>query len=487
MLNLLLPTVGNDVIDRKVRKVFDEIEKMQSESPYGNFSEHGVIEPFLLLCLLQNAVDSNMAKDETFRRVRDELMRNWPFEIEMDDEEYDEGFGDDEVPLKEDSNNRPEAKRKDEERRGVLRLKKEDVEHIIGPVLSRHFSSSIRVFDLIAGDMTTEYTSFVSLEDLCLYSGAEIFSSALRLSYSVFGDEKSINPTLAEFCANILGVEDGMSFLDFLSGTGLSTSLIIGNKHNVDITLSDRNGFCTDYASIYSDLAGIEAKIRCSDFQEENGDEKGRLYDRIFINPAAGEKSSSFSAPAIRRDVSAAVLKAARLLEENGKAVVVLNSNFAFGSTPGFRETRRELVEDGWVSSVILLPSLFQKTIVPTLVLVLTKERNDSILMVDWTDKEKNPEYFYYEKKYMALVLRKEAEEKLKAVIENRSGDGSCLVSSSVVRDNDFNLLPSRYVGAEKKSSRGRSVADIEEDIVHVLARLEAESARLRGKKDGLV
>ncbi len=487
MLNLLLPTVGNHALDKEVRKVFDEIEKMQSESPYGNFSEHGVIEPFLLLCLLEHAVHTDMQEDEAYKRVRYELDRNCSLAIEPCEEDYDEGFGEDAPSADEIWNAYLEEKRRDDERRGVLRLRKEDIEHIIGPELSRHFSSSIRVFDLIAGDRKTRYTSALSLIDLYLYSGAEIFTSALRLSYSSFGDDRSLNPTLAEFCADILGVEDGMSFIDFLSGTCLSTSLIIGDKRNVDITLSDRDRFCADYALIYSRLAGIEAKVECNDSVEGNCDDSGRRYDRIFINPQAGEKSSSLSAPAIRRDVSAAVLKAARLLKENGKAVIVLNSNFAFGSTPLFLETRKKLVEEGYVSSVILLPSLFRTTIVPTLVLVLTKERNEDILMVDWTDKEKNSEYFYYEKKYMTLVFRKEAEEKLRAVIENRSGDGSCPVSSSLVRENEWNLLPSRYVDAGMKSSRGRSLTDIEEDIVRVLGQLEEECGKLRADTKGFV
>ena len=449
MLNLLLLAVSMDRYEEDVRKVFNELGRLQTECPYGSFSEYGLVEPFLLLCLLKMTVDEYGTEDEAVERVRHELEKNDKRGLTSPDEEGKDP---------------------------VLRLHREDMEKLLGS-FAPHFRTSIYLFDRIAEDYATQYTAVITLEHFYFDPSEcrKIFEAALRLAYRrTFCDDKSVNPSIAELARDILRVKDGESFMDFMCGTCLSTSVIIGDRKDVRIRLSDRDRLACEYAELYSRFSGINPVITLEDALAPESTTDGCKVDKIFVNPTIGEKPTAenhvFSS--IRSEIPESVIKAADSLKEHGKAVVVLNSTFAYGSFQVLKDTRRHIVDCGFVSAVILLPGLFRRTNAPTLILVLTNEENDSILMVDWRDREKDDRYFYYEKKYMALVLRPDAEKSLAAIIRDRSGDGSRVVSCDEVRENGCNLLPSVYV-EEAGDVSGRPMSEIEEDIQVALRGIE--------------
>ncbi len=429
MLNLLLLNMLKDDTEDKVQEVFDSLKTLQSEGKSGNFSELGVVEPFLCLCLLKKAVDSSDKGGDAWSRVR--------FEIHKNDTE---GASD-----------------------PVLRIREKDAEEVLGSLAS-HFVTTIRVFDAIAEDREN-YQTGVSLSGLDLEKdGAAVFEKALRLSYrEAFGDERSVNPTVAEIAGRILSPENGDTFLDFLSGTCLSTAVINGRKKGVKTILNDRDMFCTDYAEIYRILSGNEVSI-CSEDAFSGKFLTGTTADRIFLSPVFGSKLQSpfISGGITAREASgAAVMKALDMLSERGMAAVSLLSTFAFGSQFDFPQIREYLVRGRHVSSVILLPSLSRRTSVPTLLLVITKEKNEDILMVDWTE---NSSAFYYEKKYGTPALRKEAVDELSSLIRTRKGKGSVRVPYEVVEEKACSLLPSLYIEKEEKAKK-RTLGEIESDI----------------------
>lgn len=455
MLNLLLLMLNMGRYEEDVRKVFNELGRLQRECPYGRFSENGLVEPFLLLCLLKKAVQEDITGDEAVGRVRHELEKN-------DTEKR----------------STPDGCEKDP----VLRLHKEDMEKLLGP-FAPHFRTSIYVFDGIARDYATEYTAVVSMKSIYLNStadGRRYFEAALRLAYRrTFMDEKSINPSVAELARDILEVEDGESFMDFMCGTCLSTSVIIKDRSNVDITLVDRDRNCCDYAELYSKFSGNKPVISCEDSFAEGSSISGYKVDKIFVNPTVGERLTLENPRfAIRSETPASVVKAADSLKEHGRAVVVLNSTHAFGTSSELQKVRSYIVDNRYVSAVLLLPGLFARTTLPAVILVLTKENNEDILMVDWRDKEKDERYFYHEKRYMTLVFRPGAEEKLVDIVKYRSGEGSRVVSYDEVRANDYNLLPSVYV--EEAGTEGRPMSEIDDDIYAALRGIEATIRELK-------
>ena len=443
MLNLLLLALNIGRYEEDVRRVFNELGRLQTECPYGSFSEYGLIEPFFLLCLLEMAVEEDRPGDEVVERVRHELNKNDRSRSASSD-----------------------VKKEDP----VIRLHKEDVEKLLGP-FAPHFRTSIYLFDRIAEDYATQYTAVITLKNFSsnFLSRRRTFEAALRLAYRrTFCDDKSVNPSIAELARDILRVKDGESFMDFMCGTCLSTSVIIGDESDVDITLVDKDRNCCDYAEFYSRFSGLKPIIKCEDSLAGDSSLAGYKADKIFVNPTIGERVTTYNPKfSIRSETPTSVIKAANSLKAHGKAVIVLNSTYAFGTS--FEDVRSYIVDNRYVSAVLLLPGLFSRTNLPAVILVLTKEENDDILMVDWRDKEKDERYFYYEKRYMTLVFRPDAEKKLVEIVNDRSGEGSRVVSYDEVRANGCNLLPSVYV-EEAGDVSGRPMSEIEEDI-HVALR----------------
>ncbi len=145
MLNLLIETNDGGWIERNVRDVMTALEELQKETPFGNFSELGVVEPFLLLCLLKKAVYNDESGDKAVERIRFELEKNDSDLTAPDEEKSDEGPGD---SLSFGGQQKEYLEKQAEEagKRGVLRLHIEDIKKVLDP-LSRHFHTSLYVFD----------------------------------------------------------------------------------------------------------------------------------------------------------------------------------------------------------------------------------------------------------------------------------------------------------------------------------------------------
>ena len=482
MLKLLMETNDGGWIEKKVRKVMDALENLQSECPFGGFSEFGVVEPFLLLCLLKKAVDNDKSGDEAVERIRYELEKNDFDPVVPVEEEYDEGF-----PGESDEQQKEYLRKKAEEakRRGVLRLHSEDVEKVLGP-LSGHFHTSIHVFDRIAWDNVTEYRTTISLKTLDLErDGDKIFATAVMLSYrNSFGEEWSVNPTIAGLAEGILLVDEGERFTDFMCGTCLSTAIILELQEDVRINLSDSNTLCTDYAEIYSRLSGKKCSIERRNAFDEKNFHGLEPADKVFVNPPLGEKLPDILHPIddvpVKEIAAAAVMKTANILTPGGKAVVVLPSRYLYSTRSDFISLRDYLLKRRLISAVILLPCLSRGSAGPTVLLVLENIPNEDILMVDWSDRDKKSDnYFYYEKKYMELVLRKNARRELEGIITSRKGDGSAIVREGDIKAPDYNLLPSLYVKPEVEPEK-RALDEIDREISSVLDDIQNTIRKLK-------
>lgn len=484
MLNLLIETNDGGWIERNVRDVMTALEELQKETPFGNFSELGVVEPFLLLCLLKKAVYNDESGDKAVERIRFELEKNDSDLTAPDEEKSDEGPGD---SLSFGGQQKEYLEKQAEEagKRGVLRLHIEDIEKVLGP-LSRHFHTSLYVFDRIACDNVTEYKTRISLKALDLEEkGAEIFATAIRLSYStIFGEEKAINPALATLARGLLSIREGERFADFMCGTCLSTAVIAGQDKDAELYLSDIDTRCTDYAEIYSRLSGMKCVIRSLDAFDEKTFSGPELVDKVFVNPAPEERLMNgpieFDGVLLKEVAAAAVMKAANILTPGGKAVMVIPSRYLYSTRPDYANLRKYLLKRRIISTVILLPCLSRGSAGPTALLVLRNMPNEDILMVDWTDREKDDTYFYYEKKYMKPVLRNSARRRLRDIVNRRiEGDGSSLVRQRDIEYQDFNLLPSLYIRPVEKPAK-RDLGEIDREISSVLDDIQDVIGKLK-------
>lgn len=161
-------------------------------------------------------------------------------------------------------------------------------------------------------------------------------------------------------------------------------------------------------------------------------DDKSLQNDSRFIHyPTAPKSKADF----------AFILHCLSKLNDNGTLAVVLPHGVLFRSGKE-GAIRKQLIEENLIDSVIGMPgNMFYNTQIPTVILVLKKNRkNKDILFVD-TSKEctKNGKFNY---------LNEEQLEKIKSVYQKRDKieKFSNVVTLDDIESNDYNLNIPRYV-----------------------------------------
>ncbi len=426
-------------VSNQVQRIFDGLSDLQRESGF-SFSVYGPVDPFLLMCVLRTAITKRAGGfgcDSAFDSIAAELEKD--------------------VPL----------------------MRKEDVEAILSHVdksvglgertLEGLFTTSISCFDHIA-DRNRNYNAVIPFRELDLEKCAgDAFEVALKLSFRyIFGEEYSINHTVAELAGNILDVKEKESFYDFMCGTCLSSAIILNERQNVSVNLSDLSHVAYGYSKVFTFLTGMDNSGKMADAFAINNFDDGVKADKIFVNPPLRSKVQPFDYEgiSIKEASVAAVIKASRALNEHGRAVAVLNTGFLFGSQFSLGTVRKYLVDNDYVEAVVLLPSLWKYTNVATVVLVLSKERKDGIQMIDYSGKAGNPDYFFYDSGIESTVLSEKAIKEITAIIREKKTveEESVFVSKErIAESQNYNLLPSVYVAGKKEELR--SLKEVDRDI----------------------
>lgn len=439
---------GEKIMDKNKEAVIDEIlyglEKLGNTVIKGDFATSGIFEPFLLLWALKKMcleTDGNIARDRAFESI-------------------EKGLSGDKINLKEN-----------------------DIDYVLGVIeaqskipndaLKERFRPSSHAFEKLSGvnDTHTIKVPFYKL-DITKDAG-EIYKYVLIKNISYF---RSINPKVAEIASAILKVKEGESFSDFMSGTGLTSEIVTGGKESVEITLTDNYPHAFALSALYLFLTDKKGKALYENSISEENLQSGEKADKIYVTPPYMGKilpGVKFNGMSLIDIAYVAAVKAAYTLNGGGKAVMSLTSSFAFGTKNYGEEIRKYLVENNYVSAVILLPNLYKDTNIPTLLLVLSKEDNPDILMVDLQGKEKNEEWFYYDKRFESLAPTDKAVKEIERIERERETENeiSALISKEKIKENSYNLLPSLYV--EKTQSEFRSISEIESDIERVLGELK--------------
>lgn len=123
-------------------------------------------------------------------------------------------------------------------------------------------------------------------------------------------------------------------------------------------------------------------------------------------------------------------------ITSNGIVVSVVPLGFLFKSGSLAQEFRQHILNSGYVQKVILLPdNIFYNTAIKCAVVILTKNQNNGVVMVDGST--------FFEKAGRQNVLK---NEELLEAIENF--DSRCVkhISNEEIAANDFNLNPAIYV-----------------------------------------
>lgn len=433
-------------MDKNKEAVIDEIlyglERLGNTVIKGDFASQGILDPFLLIWALKKMclmTSGNIARDEAFDRV-------------------EEGLSGDKINLHQSDIDRvlyvieKTAAIKENTLKELFRLSSHAFEKL--SLINDEHNIKVPFYKL---DITTD----------C----GDIYKYVLIKNIKAF---RTINPKVAETAAAILKVKDGETFSDFMSGTGLTTEIVTGGSPKTEIYLTDNYPNAFALSALYLFLTDRKGKAMYESSISEENIERGEKSDKIYVTPHRGKMPSGVKYMGMCfLDISyPAVIKATYMLKEHGKAVISLTSSFAFGTKHSGEEVRKYLVENNYVSAVILLPNLYKDTNTPTLLLILSKDAKGDILMVDLTSKEKDENWFYYEKRFEALSPRDKTISEIERIErERKTEEGiSAIISNEKIKQNDYNLLPSIYV--EETQSTARRVSEIDRDIERVLGEL---------------
>lgn len=168
------------------------------------------------------------------------------------------------------------------------------------------------------------------------------------------------------------------------------------------------------------------------------------------------------------------------LVRSTGRTVFLLPNGVLTSTLSHDVSARKYWIEEGVLSAVILLPpAMFESTSIPTSLLVFDKEKKtDNVVMVDIRDecdieiREQRGQYggaahiarIY--KKRLAVVSEKLCSE-LCRIVDTRVNVPSwaCIVDSTDIAKNDYNISPSRYISKAEDEKQHRSFSDIVDDL----------------------
>lgn len=264
---------------------------------------------------------------------------------------------------------------------------------------------------------------------------------------------KGVNTTtisIVDLAEKILDVNPNDKVADLCCGYGSFIVRAFINESNASYTGVELNISAKAVAEMRSDILSSDITILTNDVMTYEAESK---FDKIFSDPPYGvttfnvENASNRplqflnqAIPGLPRRYSSNWLFATAVLNnlaENGKAVVCVTPNAAFGTGAGDVEARRFFVEHGLIEAVIALPAnMSEGTAIPILLLVLSYG-NSKVSFVDASE-------------VMTAGRRKNSlsDANISTIIDAIAKDSeiSKVISNKQISENKYELHPSRYL-----------------------------------------
>lgn len=172
------------------------------------------------------------------------------------------------------------------------------------------------------------------------------------------------------------------------------------------------------------------------------------------------------------------ILTALNLIDD--KAVFLLPCGVLSTKNKQEKEIRKYLVEKNFIEAVIICPDkMFEATSIPTCIIVLNKRKQTShISFLDMRKtykvegREQNGQFggASHENRTYKKDVKVFSDEQMKKAIDSIKQqlsipEFSKTVSIKTVSENDYSLIPSRYIEFQEKELEHRAYADIVADI----------------------
>lgn len=289
-----------------------------------------------------------------------------------------------------------------------------------------------------------------------------------NLGNRMFSDYVS-RTEVGELANKLLQVQDNEHFFDFTAGCGSTTLAIVGDK-NCKITNYDLNRESLSVLAMLCIMQGYkDINIKCVDSFRDYSEPV--VADKIFVDAPFGMKIEDHFTNQKKESIILAIEKTIESLSENGLGVLTVNSGLLFGSGKAHKETKRKLIDDGYLKSVIALPISYFGTVVSINMLVVSKEKNEKVIFVNANSKS----FLQYLIKASSreVSISKEGVELLADIVNNEKEVKGLSVSvmNKEVEANDYNLMPTTYV-KELIEKETRTIEDIDSELEKLYAQL---------------
>lgn len=197
-----------------------------------------------------------------------------------------------------------------------------------------------------------------------------------------YGGEYYSSKSINELARRLIKISDNDYYRDFACGCGLSDMCITEGK-GIHQSLSDMNEELVQLAIMLHIMRGYDMdKIRfavCDVFEMPSNEER---YSKIFSDFPFGIKLNK-QTQGYRDGTVYAIHKMMDELKEGGTAVITCPPSILTRTDKETTLFRKELLTKKLLKSVITLPPVMIGTLINVNLLILSKENNDLVLLID--------------------------------------------------------------------------------------------------------
>ena len=289
------------------------------------------------------------------------------------------------------------------------------------------------VKEFIAGDgskwakCSLESFDKVSAEDIKNYITDKIDEKNASVGFKEM--VVTVSSSLNDLCASTLDIQKDDTVVDL--GAGFSSFIIHVEKNSackktVGIEI---NPIVRIKGSMLAYLDGVFPEINLGDVL--NLDEKVK-YNKILSFPVLNSDQ-----------VIPFIEKILKLLDENGRAVVLIGQGFLFNEARSFKETRQKLIDGGFIEAVIELPvGVLQPFSMINIALLVLSKNNKAVRLVDASG-------FYENTRRGASTLTQESAKAIYKMMGIDS-DKSCSITNEEIKAKNYDLSFRTYFLEEK-------------------------------------
>lgn len=293
---------------------------------------------------------------------------------------------------------------------------------------------------------------FTILNDLVLPNNSREMCELIENIFN-FGDSKDVsrtessitNTSLVNLVKKILDVKEDEIFIDSFAGLG-RTLLSINAKESYGYEI---NSLTTTIANMVMILSNKHnCKIKNKNFFLSDDEVKA---DKIFSDGAISGNVSNEEYMLLKEENRRVeyfnITKTLEKLSEKGKAVITCGHTTLLNSS--FKKLRKSVTLNNLIA-VIALPPLWRNTLVNTNLLVLGKQSNKDIVMIDASSKD-----FFERNDKRTISLKTDGIEKILEALNGKTmhGFSSVIKKEEILNSGEVSWVPSHYIKSYSKAN----------------------------------